>query len=60
MDLLDTNTKALTQLGTEASSQRKHLEGILEGTRADFQWTKVMTFVATMYLPANLLAVSTS
>lgn len=60
MDLLDTNTKVLAQLGTEAISQRKHLQKILEETQADFQWTKVMTFVATVHLPANLLAVSTS
>ena len=60
MDLLDTNTKALAQLGAEASSQRKHLKGILEETQADFQWTKVMTFIATIHLPANLLAVSIS
>ncbi len=60
MDLLDVNTKALAQLGAEAFSQRKHLKGILEETQADFQWTKVMTFIATIHLPANLLAVSKS
>lgn len=56
MDLLDTNTKALAQLGTEAGSQRKNLKTILEETQADSKRTKAMTFVATIHLPANLLA----
>ena len=60
MDLLDTNTKALAQIATKASAQQEHLKDILEETKADSQWMKVLAFVALMYLPANLLAVSIS
>jgi hypothetical protein len=57
-DLMNSNTASLARIGQLASSQRDHLKSILEESKADSSWTKVFSFIATMHLPANLIAVS--
>ncbi|KAI9892301.1 MAG: hypothetical protein M1814_001500 [Vezdaea aestivalis] len=56
VDILNNNTETLAKLGNIASLQRRDLKAILNEARADSHWMKVLTFIATMNLPANLLA----
>ena len=45
-------------MGAIANAQNDHLRILAAETRADSHSVKVLTFVTTIYLPANLIAVS--
>lgn len=54
--IANSNTRKLTQIGAAARSQRDNLKDILLNFGVDSRFMKVLTFIATLYLPANLLA----
>ncbi|KAF2806245.1 uncharacterized protein BDZ99DRAFT_523709 [Mytilinidion resinicola] len=56
VDKMNGNTIVLTRMETVACSQRDHLKHILQKTGTESRLTKVLTFIATVYMPANLIA----
>lgn len=57
-DLLRAQTVALAQIGLQTNAQGTHLGNLAEEVRVDSRFTKKLTFIAIIYMPANLLAVS--
>jgi hypothetical protein len=58
-ELLHQNGLSLKELAFEGSSENKHLLEIGRKTQRDSRTMRVATTVATFYLPASLVAVST-
>ena len=52
------NTETLADLGRTAREDSAALKRLTEQTRRDSRSTKILTFVALLYLPASLVAVS--
>jgi hypothetical protein len=50
--------KALTELGISAKEESESLRILSEQAQKDARFTKILTFVAMLYLPASLIAVS--
>lgn len=50
--------KILTDLGISAKHESESLRIISEQAQSDARFTKVLTLVAMLYLPASLVAVS--
>ena len=56
-DLLRAQTVALAQIGLQVNAQSSHLEILAKESRVDSRFTKKLTFIAIIYMLANLLAV---
>lgn len=50
--------KVLTDLGTSAQQESESLRMLSEQAQDDARFTKILTFIAMLYLPASLVAVS--
>jgi hypothetical protein len=50
--------QTLTVLGTEANTQTGHLRSLAEESKGEARSMSVLTLIATIYIPASLLAVS--
>ncbi|KAK5454370.1 hypothetical protein LTS15_006370 [Exophiala xenobiotica] len=57
-DLQTTQTVALRNMAQAANDQSNSLRQLTEQTNRDSRSVKILTFVAMMYLPASLIAVS--
>ncbi|KIW34743.1 uncharacterized protein PV07_01501 [Cladophialophora immunda] len=58
-DLQTAHTVALRNMAQAANDQSNSLRQLTEQTNRDSRSVKILTFVAMMYLPASLIAVST-
>ncbi len=54
------HTAALRSMARAANAQSDSLREMTEKTNRDSRSVKILTFVAMMYLPASLIAVSTN
>ncbi len=50
--------KVLADLGASAKQESESLRVLSEQAQSDARFTKILTFVALLYLPASLVAVS--
>lgn len=59
-DLLTTQAHVLAGLGAQSITQGDQIKRLAEISHKDSRSMKIVTFIATFYLPANLVAVSCS
>jgi hypothetical protein len=59
-DLLTTQAHVLAGLGAQSITQGDQIKRLAEVSHKDSRSMKIVTFIATFYLPANLVAVSCS
>lgn len=52
------NSHVLTELGQAAKQENAAIMKLTEKGRRDSRSTKILTFIAMLYLPASLVAVS--
>jgi hypothetical protein len=57
-DQLNAHTIALREMTAEANLLSRRLEALSEDSRTDTRSMKILTFMASGFLPANLIAVS--
>lgn len=56
-DILNSHAEALRGLTATSTAQSASLRDLTEKTRMDSRCMRILTFIALMYLPANLIAV---
>ena len=56
-DILNAHAKALRGLTATSTAQSASLRDLTEKTRMDSRCMRILTFIALIYLPANLIAV---
>lgn len=56
---LQQNSQILTEIGNEAKRDNAAIVALTRQARKDSRLAKTITFVAMLYLPASLVAVST-
>ena len=57
---MEHNSHVLTDLGTSAREENKAIIVLTKQGRKDSRFMKILTFIAILYLPASLVAVSPS
>lgn len=56
--IMQHNSRVLTDLGTSAREENKAMIVLTKQGRQDSKFMKILTFIAMLYLPASLVAVS--
>lgn len=57
-NMVQHNSYVLTELGKAAKQENGAIMKLTEKGRSDSRSTKILTFIAMLYLPASLVAVS--